>query len=62
MEMNLFKRAIEKFKKEAGESAFVPKADNQAASEATDVAGLKEDFNTLLESLKEAGLMEADED
>lgn len=36
-------------------------AANQAASEATTIAGLKEDFNTLLSSLKAAGLMEADE-
>lgn len=36
-------------------------AANQAASEATTIAGLKEDFNTLLSSLKAAGLMVSDE-
>ena len=35
-------------------------AANQAASEATTIAGLKEDFNALLSALKEAGLMETD--
>ena len=34
--------------------------ENQAASEATTVAALKEDFNSLLEKLKAAGLMVAD--
>ena len=37
-----------------------PKAENQADSEATDVAGLKTDFNSLLAKLKAAGLMEPD--
>ena len=37
------------------------KAENQGASTATAVAGLKNDFNTLLIKLKEAGLMAADE-
>ena len=37
-----------------------PAAENQAASTATTVAGLKEDFNTLLAALKAAGLMIAD--
>lgn len=37
------------------------KAENQSASTATAVAGLKNDFNTLLVKLKEAGLMAADE-
>ena len=37
-----------------------PKAENQADSEATDVAGLKADFNSLLAKLKAAGLMEPD--
>ena len=37
------------------------KAENQGASTATAVAGLKNDFNTLLVKLKEAGLMAADE-
>lgn len=35
-------------------------AENQAASTATDVAGLKADFNALLTKLKAAGLMAAD--
>ena len=34
---------------------------NQADSEATTVAALKEDFNSLLTKLKAAGLMTADE-
>ena len=34
--------------------------ENQAASEATTVAGLKEDFNSLLSKLKTSGLMAAD--
>ena len=34
---------------------------NQADSEATTVAALKEDFNSLLVKLKAAGLMTADE-
>ena len=38
----------------------LPKAENQPASEATSVAGLKEDFNALLAKLKAAGLMEED--
>ena len=37
------------------------KAENQSASSATAVAGLKNDFNALLVKLKEAGLMAADE-
>lgn len=37
------------------------KAENQGASTATAVAGLKNDFNSLLVKLKEAGLMAADE-
>ena len=37
------------------------KAENQSASSATAVAGLKNDFNALLVRLKEAGLMAADE-
>jgi hypothetical protein len=40
-------------------SSFTPAA-NQAASEATTIAGLKDDFNALLAKLKTAGLMEAD--
>ncbi len=35
-------------------------AENQAASTATTVATLKDDFNSLLSKLKAAGLMEAD--
>ena len=35
-------------------------ADNQSASAATQVAGLKNDFNALLVKLKEAGIMEPD--
>ena len=36
-------------------------AENQADSEASTVAVLKEDFNALLSKLKAAGLMAADE-
>ena len=39
-----------------------PAAANQAASTATTVAALKDDFNTLLAALKTVGLMEADEE
>ena len=42
-------------------SSFTP-AENQAASEATTVEALKEDFNSLLAKLKAAGLMTADDD
>lgn len=38
----------------------VTPAENQADSEATTIAALKEDFNALLGKLKAAGLMEAD--
>jgi hypothetical protein len=38
-----------------------PVAENQAASEASTIAALKEDFNALLDKLKAAGLMIADE-
>ena len=41
---------------------FLTPAENQAASESTTVANLKEDFNGLLSKLKAAGLMEADEE
>ena len=41
-------------------SSFTP-AENQADSEATTVAALKEDFNGLLAKLKTAGLMTADD-
>ena len=44
---------------EGMENAITP-AENQAASTASTVATLKEDFNTLLAALKAAGLMEAD--
>lgn len=37
-----------------------PKADNQLDSEATTIAALKTDFNTLLAALKTAGLMAPD--
>jgi len=37
-----------------------PVTENQTASTATTVAGLKDDFNALLEKLKTAGLMTAD--
>jgi hypothetical protein len=39
----------------------LPKAANQADSEATTIAALKDDFNALLAKLKAAGLMVADE-
>ena len=42
-------------------SSFTP-AENQAASKATTVEALKEDFNSLLAKLKAAGLMTADDD
>ena len=38
-----------------------PVAENQAASVATTIADLKADFNSLLEKLKSAGLMEGDD-
>lgn len=41
--------------------SFTP-AENQADSEASTVAALKEDFNGLLAKLKTAGLMAADEE
>lgn len=48
------------FEKDAKvEGAFSP-AENQAASVATQVSGLKSDFNDLLMNLKEAGLMAPD--
>ena len=43
-------------------SPTITKAANQAASEASTIAALKEDFNGLLSKLKAAGLMEADEE
>ena len=38
-----------------------PAAENQALSTATTIADLKADFNSLLEKLKGAGLMEGDD-
>ena len=38
----------------------LPAAENQADSEASTIAALKEDFNGLLDKLKAAGLMAAD--
>ena len=43
-----------------GGGGEIGKAENQGASSATAVAGLKNDFNALLVKLKEAGLMAAD--
>ncbi len=40
-------------------SPFTP-AENQSDSEATTIAALKEDFNSLLAKLKAAGLMASD--
>ncbi len=42
-------------------SGSITPAANQADSEATTIAALKEDFNALLAKLKAAGLMAADE-
>jgi len=44
----------------SGDEVVIPVCANQTDSEATTIAGLKEDFNTLLSALKTAGLMEAD--
>ena len=44
-----------------GLNTVVPKAAYQAASSATTVAALKDDFNALLEKLKAAGLVEEEE-
>lgn len=41
-------------------SGSITPAANQAASEATTIAALKDDFNALLTKLKTAGLMTAD--
>ena len=46
--------------KEGASLQGLPSADNQAASSATTVAGLKDDFNDLLLKLKDAGLMATD--
>lgn len=40
----------------------LPVAENQADTTASDVAGLVTAFNGLLDKLKDAGLMEADEE
>ncbi len=45
---------------EPAEPVTLPVAANQAASTATTIAALKEDFNTLINALKAAGLMAAD--
>lgn len=48
---------------ESGEAeGFVTPAENQVDSEASTIAALKDDFNSLLSKLKAAGLMEADEE
>lgn len=44
-----------------GDVEGLPQAENVEDSTATTVAALKEDFNTLLDALKEAGIMAADE-
>lgn len=41
-------------------TGIIPSAENQADSEASTIATLKDDFNDLLAKLKTAGLMEAD--
>jgi len=41
------------------EGKGVKPAENQTDSDATTIASLKDDFNTLLEKLKAAGLMES---
>ena len=46
---------------EGAEVIGLPSLDNQAASTATTVAALKDDLNALLEALKAAGYMAADE-
>ena len=45
---------------DGAEVTGLPCAENQAASEASTVATLKDDFNSLLSKLKAAGLMLAD--
>ena len=47
---------------EGGSVEGLPAAENQAASTATAVAGLKDDFNALLAKLKAAGIMVPDSD
>lgn len=46
--------------KEGASITGFPKAENLADSTATTIADLKTDFNSLLEKLKTAGLMESD--
>lgn len=46
--------------KEGASITGFPKAENQADSTATTIVDLKTDFNSLLEKLKTAGLMESD--
>ena len=46
--------------KEGASITGFSKAENQADSTATTIAYLKTDFNSLLEKLKTAGLMESD--
>ena len=46
---------------EGGSIEGLPSAENQAASTASTVATLKDDFNALLTKLKTAGIMVADE-
>ena len=43
-----------------GSGAEQPVMENQATSDATTIAALKDDFNELLNKLKNAGLMEPD--
>ena len=45
---------------DGGSIEGLPAAENQADSEASTIAALKEDFNGLLNKLKAAGLMTAD--
>lgn len=60
--MNVFQKAIKKFKDNVGPNGFITPVENQADSTATDVATLKGDFNDFLDKLKEAGIMAADEE
>lgn len=45
---------------EGAEITGLPQAENQAESNATTVAALKDDFNALLEKLKAAGIVAPD--
>ena len=61
MEKDVHVRAVEIMKEHIGENGFLPEVlENQAESEATTVANLKTDFNTLLAALKAAGYMKPD--